>query len=176
MKTKIQALFLWFGFLLIMFAMSCLTSCSPTKPLADTKTEITKWEKTSDKSETNLAINDSLKLWIGKIKTARPECDSVTQIEIDRVLSQLSRYIQSGNNSYKLNYDLHKKVLSIIAKIGATTNREIKIEKGENKYFFVNRFTNILTSEQKFHVWIGRLFWVLLAVLITWKLKSKLSP
>lgn len=172
-KENIKALIFWFALLLVMLALSWLTSCSPKKPLADTHSEITRWENHTTNTETNRPINDSLAYWIGQIKTARPECDSITRAEIDRVLMQLSRYIQSGDNSYRMTYDMQKKILSVVAKIGATTNKETRIEKGENKYFLVNRFTNVLTKEQKFHVWVGRLFWVLIAVLATWKIARR---
>lgn len=172
-NNLVKALAVWFAFLLATLLLSALTSCSPKKPLADAKTEITRWENRTTNTETNRPINDSLAYWIGQIKTARPECDSITRAEIDRVLMQLSRYVKSGDNSYRMSYDMQKKILSLVTRIGETNNSETIVEKGENKYFLVNRYTNTLTREQKFHVWLGRLIWIILAVFITWKIARR---
>lgn len=75
----------------------------------------------------NQEIVDSLKIIIGSIKTEKKECDSVCQIAIDRLLSQLNTSKKSGANSYNVNYNAKDKSLNFNSKIGATENKIYKV-------------------------------------------------
>lgn len=69
-------------------------------------------------------ILDSLKWYLGDVKTAKPECDSITKDFLQRVLSMLNTHKQSGDNSWGLYYDKFENLLVAYAKIGETMNKE----------------------------------------------------
>lgn len=71
-------------------------------------------------TQINAAIVDSLVIKIAKVKTAKPECDSITQATLDQVLKQLNTSKKSGYNEAKIYYDdiLHQIIL--ILKQGET--------------------------------------------------------
>lgn len=167
------------AFLLLWLLM--LGGCKANqKTIGETIQDITTTTQSHiEHTNVNRAIIDSLGIMIGRIKTARPECDSITQAEIDRVLLQLNRYIQSGENSYRLTYDIYKKILSINTKIGQTRNTEITDSKSHDRYFITKVPVYIekeLTKEQKFNLMVGRGLWALLLLAFGWQLKKWIRP
>ena len=115
-----KALLFWFTGLLILLLFSCKTA----QPLqSTTDKESTDKEKISlnHSVNTNQAIIDSLKLYIGNhYKTGKPECDSVTQLAIENLLRSLNVSKQSGENSYELRFNEIRKQLELVMKIGQT--------------------------------------------------------
>lgn len=79
--------------------------------------------------ERNNAINDSLKIVIGNISTGRKECDSVCQIAIDNLLSQLNTKKTSGSNSSSVAYDKAKKELNVNTSVGETESDSINYKQ-----------------------------------------------
>lgn len=118
------------------FLISCKSKQPPLQEVFSEKTvnhdsislvkEITKTKE----------INDSLKMIIGQIKTEKKECDSVCQIAIDRLLSQLNTKKTSGDNVADVWYDPKDKSLNINTKVGET--------KSENTHFYY-KVTNAKT-------------------------------
>jgi hypothetical protein len=93
------------------------------KPIISTNNKET--EKTSEivKEKTtnnNLAVIDSLKILIQKVKTSKPECDSITNAKIDELLLQINSKKISGDNSFGVYYDKLRKELIAYTKLGAT--------------------------------------------------------
>lgn len=123
MKT---ALAYFFSFLIILlFSSLFLVSCKSKQPLQETKETTTVNHDSIFQSRVitrNKAIIDSLKIVIGKIHTDKPECDSVCQIAIDRLLSQLNSKKTSGDNSVETNYNTKDKSLNVNTKVGETKN------------------------------------------------------
>ncbi|WP_157499519.1 hypothetical protein [Flavobacterium commune] len=121
-------------FLLNLFAILILLlmlfSCKTTQPINEVKeTTIVNHDSINLVKFTirNQAIVDSLKIIIGSIKTEKKECDSVCQIAIDKLLSQLNTSKKSGANSYNVNYNSKDKSLNFNSKIGATENKIYKV-------------------------------------------------
>jgi hypothetical protein len=130
-KTFFQTLCI----LIVLFALSLLfKSCAP-KPIQSTHTIERIIEHHTDSVKTtaiNKAIIDSLMIQIAKVKTAKPECDSITQATVDQLLSQLNNRKKSGDNEAGIYYDKLKKMLVIWQKMAQTQNETLAINK-ENK-------------------------------------------
>lgn len=77
--------------------------------------------------QVNKAILDSLIIQIGKVKTAKPECDSIAQATLEQVLKQLNSRKKSGDNEAGIYYDEIKKMLVAYQKIGETSSDYTKI-------------------------------------------------
>lgn len=103
--------------------------CAP-KPLQNTKetTQVSIVKKDSSKTTTiNKAILDSLFITVEKVKTEKPECDSITQANLDQILKQLNSHKKSGDNEAGIYYDQLKKMIVAWQKVGQTQNEQIKI-------------------------------------------------
>lgn len=156
--------------MLLFFALLTI-GCKTILPVAETKTiENTKTIVVNDSTKTidkSLAIKDSLNIIIGELNTGKRECDSLCKIEIERLLSQLNSYKQSGNNSCQIKYDKTTKSISVVTNIGETTNEKtntksiktIDNNKSTVKPIIVEK---PFTKEQKFNIWTGRIFWLML--------------
>lgn len=154
MKRKAIAYF--FALLTILLGSSIfLVSCKAKQLPPDTHTEISKQKDSSSHIKTidnSKAIIDSLSIVIGKIKTAKPECDSVTQVAIDNLLRTLNTSKQSGDNGYKIKYDELLKRLDLVIKIGPTKNEVTKDFK--SKDVFYDRFiTKTITVKERLPKW-----------------------
>lgn len=153
MKKAIAYFFTMLMILLIasIFLISCKAKVLPP----DTQTEISKEKDSSSHVKTidnNKSIIDSLSIVIGQIKTAKPECDSVTQVAIDNLLRTLNTSKQSGDNSYKIKYNELLKRLDLIVKIGATKNQATTNYKSKNVFY--NRFiTKTITVKAPLPKW-----------------------
>lgn len=128
-----KAIAYFFSLLIILFFSSLfLVSCKAKKPL-ETKTEATTINHDSiNKSRVitrNAQIIDSLKIVIGRIYTDKKECDSICQIAVDRLLSQLNTKKKSGENSFGAYYDSKDKSLNFNAQIGATKSDSTSVTK-----------------------------------------------
>lgn len=105
-----------------------LSGCKAKQPLQEViKEKIVNFDSISQSKiiTKNLAINDSLSIIIGKVRTERKECDSVAQIAIDRLLSQLNTKKSSGNNNYSVFYDPNNNTLNMNTHVGATKSDSI---------------------------------------------------
>ena len=79
------------------------------------------YEITTDKvTNNNLEIKDSLKILIQNVRSAVPECDSITNAKIDELLAQINLRKTSGGNSFGIYYDKLRKELIAYTKLGAT--------------------------------------------------------
>ncbi|MEO8239237.1 MAG: hypothetical protein ABI576_14120 [Flavobacterium sp.] len=117
---------------LILFVLGVLfKSCAP-KPIQSTHTIERIIEHHTDSIKTtvvNKAIIDSLMIQIAKVKTAKPECDSITQATVDQLLSQLNNRKKSGDNEAGIYYDKLKKMLVIWQKMAQTQNETLATNK-----------------------------------------------
>lgn len=106
------------------------------------------------KTEINKAIIDSLTIALGKVKTPKPECDSVCQIAINNVLARLNIKKKSGDNSYHIRYDPETNTLYINNKIGATENKS-KVEYrniGTIKTIYSHKDIPVEKPLQRWHI------------------------
>ncbi|WP_281238162.1 hypothetical protein [Flavobacterium praedii] len=126
--------------LTLFFTIMLLVGCKATPPtnthtierIIEHKTDSTKV------TQVNKAILDSLVIKIAKVKTVKPECDSITQATLDQVLSQLNSYKKSGNNEYRIGYDAALKQIVILLKQAetkdeSTTTNKVEKEKEKDK-------------------------------------------
>jgi hypothetical protein len=151
-----KAIAYFFALLMILLISSMfLISCKSKQLPPDTHTEISKQKDSISHiqiTDNSKAIIDSLSIVIGKIKTDKPECDSVTQAAIENLLQSLNTSKQSGDNSYKIKYNDLLKRLDLVIKIGATKNEVTKDYK--SKDIFYNRFiTKTITVKAPLPKW-----------------------
>jgi uncharacterized lipoprotein YajG len=110
--------------LMIIVLFSLLFSCRSRQPIlqnAVKDTFVVHDTVVVNHSKTiNQAIVDSVNFFISKIKTQKPECDSITQAAIDNLLQSINQQRQSGNNGYSLKYDELNRKLQLLISIGAT--------------------------------------------------------
>lgn len=153
---------LTFAFALLLVAGSC-----KAKKAESSRTEqfVNTSSSTVKEVNTNAAILDSLKIYVEKIRTSKPECDSVCQIEFDRLLSQLNNHKQSGDNSFGVYYDKYKKLLVAYGTLAATVNSVETASENRDRFFLKETKVPVpaeFTQEQNINIWVGRLFWLLL--------------
>lgn len=123
----------WFTMLLILLAVSFLVISCKAKPQPQNTHTIEKTIETKLDSVSTIkiskAIQDSLILKISQIKTAKPECDSITNAEIKHVLQRLNNVKKSGNNEFGIFFDELKNELVIYADIKEAIEKDTKILK-----------------------------------------------
>jgi hypothetical protein len=151
---KAIAYFFTMLIMLLVFS-SFLISCKAKLPAPDINKEVFTQKDTTSHikiTDNSKAIIDSLLIAIGKIKTAKPECDSVAQAAVDNVLRSINSSKKSGDNGYQLKYNELLKRLELVVKIGATKNEATKDFIA--KETFSDRFiTKTITLERKLPKW-----------------------
>ena len=122
-----DSLKVWFAnrlqIIILFICLSVVVVGCKAKPIISTNNKET--EKTSEiikekTTDNNLAVIDSLKILIQRVKTSKPECDSITNAKIDELLLQINSKKISGENSFGVYYDKLKKELIAYANLGAT--------------------------------------------------------
>lgn len=117
----------YFAFALLFFLVSCGAKKIVNQTSNTTKIDSVVTEKTTV-TEVNNAITDSIIKKIEQANTNNKNCDSLCNLEIDKILSQLEFYKKSGSSEYQILYDQLKKQLTITGKLQKTIN-EINTEK-----------------------------------------------
>jgi hypothetical protein len=113
-------------------AIAMLLFGCASKPIESTHTIERIIEHKTDSVKTtqvNAAILDSLVIKIAKVKTAKPECDSITQATLDQVLKQLNSRKKSGDNEAGIYYDELKGQIIAWQKIAETYNEKLATNK-----------------------------------------------
>jgi uncharacterized FlaG/YvyC family protein len=87
-------------------------------------------------TEINRAILDSLIVKVAKVKTAKPECDSITQATLDQVLRQLNSYKKSGNNEASVRYDEALKQIVVLLKQAETKSQITSVNNQEKEKIY----------------------------------------
>ena len=178
-----KALFFWFAALLIFLAGSeMLISCKAKKPLIETvETDTVKNDFTSVKQQSvvSLAIHDTVFVPIGNLVTGEANCDEKCNEALQRQLANLNTKKKSGNNEAGFYYDKEKKMLTAYSKLEATNSvLRDSISKIYESYKN-NTVKPVLVPaefdrEQKFNLWVGRLFWLGLIIWIFLKFRKYL--
>lgn len=131
-QKTLKALLQMLYFLLALFALGVLCNSCATKPIENTHTVERIIEHHTDSvknTQVNKAILDSLMIQIAKVKTAKPECDSITQATVDQLLKQLNSRKKSGDNEAGIYYDDLKKMLVIWQKVAQTQSESVATKK-----------------------------------------------
>jgi uncharacterized FlaG/YvyC family protein len=113
-------------------AIAMLLYGCASKPIENTHTIERIIEHKTDSVKTtlvNAAILDSLVIKIAKVKTSKPECDSITQATLDQVLKQLNSYKKSGSNEAKIYYDDLLKQIVVLLKQAETKTENTATKK-----------------------------------------------
>lgn len=138
---------------LLAIALSYLVWGCASKPIENTKTkEIVSYTRKDSVKITviNGAINDTLKLNIATVKTVKPECDSVAQLELERTLKLLNSYKSSGENKQGVYYDALKKQLVMWQKLAQTKNENTATSY---KYIYIKADKEIKKIPVKYIPW-----------------------
>jgi biopolymer transport protein ExbD len=120
------------AFLLIYFALCIVLHGCASKPIQNNRTIETVVTHKKDSIKTtviNNAVNDTLKIQVPKIQTAKPECDSITKAEVERVLELLNTSKKSGDNETGIYYDNLKNQIIAWQKIAETKNETTATSK-----------------------------------------------
>lgn len=128
LKTFIQTIVI----VLVIFILSLFLKSCASKPIEKTHTveRIVEYKTDSVKvTAINKAILDSLIIQVSKVKTIKPECDSITQATLDQLLSQLNSRKKSGDNEVGIYYDEIKKMIVAWQKVAQTQNEKLVSNK-----------------------------------------------
>lgn len=153
----------WFTMLLILlmvsiFVISCKSKKSTTEN--NTKDSIFNSVATNSKTEISKAIKDSISKFIPVTKTGVKDCDSICDEKVTDLLQQQNFSKTSGNNSYKLLYDKHKRLLSFVVNQEQTIN-ELKSKQELKARFFTKTKTITITKiETYIPWWVKILAWI----------------
>ena len=155
--------------LFIVLLASGICSCRSVKTVSETNKETNKTEKKEVKKDSinttviNKSINDALTIPVVKSNTNNKVKDSIINSKVDEILSRLNTTKKSGNNSYKLFYNLEKRFLELQASIGETkdTNTDTKIEETTEKTFEEK-------TDEYFSKKVRSIPWWLYALVVFW--------
>ena len=128
MKLFLKVLFC---ILLCCALFTALHSCK-AKPIESNHTIETVLDQKKDSLKVivlNGAINDTLKIQVPDIKTAKPECDSVAKAELERILKLLNSSKKSGDNESGIYYDSLINQIIAWQKIAQTKNESTVTNK-----------------------------------------------
>jgi len=121
-KAVIKIMVLIFFYFLISANISCLGTKSiseKTSEIKETdKTEIT--NDTTESKEVNKEIEDKAEIKVQESNSGNKNLDSIVNKRVDAILSAINIKKSSGDNSYKLYYDLLARTVRMEATIGAT--------------------------------------------------------
>lgn len=143
---------LLFSCLILLLLQACSTKKSSVKETIE-KEISTKEEY--HKVETNAAISDTIKKYLGEVKTSNPDCDQITKDYLERWLKDFNVSKSSGDNKYKFYYDEFQKAMILIVDQGETINElkstientdksTVQIEKEVVKVSYLPKWLQIL--------------------------------
>jgi hypothetical protein len=118
---------------LVILCLVFLSSCALSKKTQRHTEYVQKSEKEVKKRDSvarvvvNGAIKDQLHLWVPEINTKDGAFNTRCTEEIDRLLQQLNTEKSSGNNSYKMFYDIEKRLIALKVQIQETSSRESSV-------------------------------------------------
>lgn len=168
-------------FILYLLIVVFLFGCKSQQPI-ENKTDTKDYKFVFDSSLVKVIktpdSNESLFVSIPLIRLAKPECDSICQAKIDEILKGINTNKTNGENKSGFYYDPYKKLLVAYNNLKGSTDSIVKSKKGSDHYFNITKTetipVNILTREQKFNIWTGRLFWIILFIYGLFKLRKKI--
>ncbi|RKR11123.1 hypothetical protein C8C83_2821 [Flavobacterium sp. 90] len=159
--------------LLISFSFGCALLCCSSKKTIPTRTIERIIEHKTDSvktTEINRAILDSLIVKVAKVKTAKPECDSITQATLDQVLRQLNSYKKSGSNEASVRYDEALKQIVVLLKQAETKSQITSVNKEDKEK--EKEIEPIVIREKYIPKWVKILAFIggLAIVFLAWRI------
>lgn len=179
-KIELKYTFIWFLFLIVMLSM---TSCGSAKlPTTNTIEKNNTVQNDSVNTSTNVTIRPEVEIDIKKevpeIKTGEKKCDSICNDKVEKLLNSYNQKVKQGKSELSIQYDKNKKLLTLYGKLQSSYDSIVKTSSSKKKIYYITKTititktTNELTKEQKFNVWVGRCFWLLLLIFIIYKIKK----
>lgn len=117
-----------FKLFILIISLLLITGCLGTKQVTEKARTKSLIERTSQKKdslsaiEKNKAIADKLDIAVPKSNTNDAVFNKRVNEKVDEILAKLNTTKTSGDNSYKLYYNLLKRQIEFEAKIGETQN------------------------------------------------------
>ena len=154
--------------IVLLFICIVLTGCLGTKRIVEKKATKVTTEKVEVKKdstnvvEKNKAIADKLDVAVTNAKTSDADFNKKVDQKVDEILAKLNTTKTSGDNSYKLYYNLLKRQVEFEARIGetqnenTTTNLQEKTEKTTDEIIDTYIYTRITTVP--WYLWIALYF------------------
>ena len=154
--------------IVLLFICIVLTGCLGTKRIVEKKATKVTTEKVEVKKdstnvvEKNKAIADKLDIAVTNAKTSDADFNKKVDQKVDEILAKLNTTKTSGDNSYKLYYNLLKRQVEFEARIGetqnenTTTNLQEKTEKTTDEIIDTYIYTRITTVP--WYLWIALYF------------------
>ena len=154
--------------IVLLFICIVLTGCLGTKRIVEKKATKVTTEKVEVKKdstnvvEKNKAIADKLDVAVPNAKTSDADFNKKVDQKVDEILAKLNTTKTSGDNSYKLYYNLLERQVEFEARIGetqnenTTTNSEEKTEKTTDEIIDTYIYTRITTVP--WYLWIALYF------------------
>ncbi len=121
--------------IILVFLLFSITISCGRKPMQSTHTIERIIERQKDSivnKEISKAIIDSLFVKIGQVKTAKPDCDSIANAEIQKLLRQIATLKKSGNNELGFYYDERNKMLVAYGKLDQSIKELRKLTETNN--------------------------------------------
>lgn len=158
---------------ILSLTITMIFGCVSKKPIESLHTIERIIEHKTDSSkitQVNKAIIDSLIIAIAKVKTAKPECDSITQATLDNVLAQLNSRKKSGDNEAGIYYDKLKKQIVLWQKLAETKTETTATNKQNNNSQIEKKV--VLVPVKYIPLWVKILAWIggLTLVFIAWRI------
>ena len=118
-----------FTLLIVLVASTVLVNCKAKAPQNTHTIEriIETRNDTISSKEISKAITDSLFIKINEIKSSKPECDSLINLEIQKLLKAVATKKQSGDNQLGFYYDEINNMLVAYGSISENINEKLKI-------------------------------------------------
>ncbi|CAL2105482.1 conserved hypothetical protein [Tenacibaculum sp. 190524A02b] len=113
--------------LILFICISCLGS----KKVVENTTSKTLEKKTAKKEVSNTltkkseAIDDHITVAVPKVTSNDSDFNSKCTKELDQLLKKLNTQKSSGNNNYKLYYDLEKRLIELKVQIAETQSQSV---------------------------------------------------
>ena len=154
--------------IVLLFICIILTGCLGTKKIVEKQATKNTTEKVEVKKdsinviEKNKAIADKLDVSVPKAKTPDIDFNKKVDEKVDEILAKLNTTKTSGDNSYRLYYNLLKRQVEFEAKIGetknenTTTNTEEKTEKTTEEIIDTYIYKRITTMP--WYLWVAIYF------------------
>lgn len=164
-QTFMKVLFFIFvAFLLALVLHGCASK--PTESSHTIERIIERRTDTVKESQVNKAILDSLIIQLAKVKTAKPECDSITQATLNQVLKQINSRKKSGDNEAGIYYDEMKNQIIAWQKIAETYKEKLVTNKEK---IYIKGDKEIVKIPLKYTpFWAKILAWIGLFSLLFW--------
>lgn len=158
---------------ILSLTITMLFGCASKKPIESSHTIERIIETKTDSSkiiEVNKAIIDSLIIAIAKVKTAKPECDSIAQATLDNVLAQLNSRKKSGDNEAVIYYDKVKKQIVLWQKLGETKTEKTATNKQNTNSQIEKKVVSV--PVKYIPLWVKILAWIggLTIVFVIWRI------